>query len=112
MIRLLPALVALTLAACTHSEIKDVEDQVYDFVAQAFSNACQGSADSELVRRDWVEVAREIRQRGSNGPTGPNPIPDGLDEKTALGLGPVVVVRCAGDTVEQPVWLELRRNWR
>ena len=62
---------------------------------------------------------REIRQRGSDGPPPPDPVPEGLDEQTAQGASPVLMIWCRGETngqgvpfpVPDAVWRNMIRDW-
>lgn len=95
--------------------------EAYDNAADKLSAYCELNKDRDLFwQRTRIEVRREIRQRGTNGPTGPNPIPEGLDEKTANGKGPVLMIWCEGETngqdvpfpVPDAVWRNMIRDWR
>lgn len=111
----LTTVLALALSGCgtTHEFFKDIEGKAYDNAAAAASKYCENADQRPLIiKRTRVEARREIRQRGENGPLAPtNPIA-GLDEQTALGDGPVVIVYCVGDTVPDAVWEDLVRDWQ
>ena len=81
-------------------------------------DACEGVGGAgpeatELARRQAIEIAREVRQRGHHGPA-PFPPPEGLDERTAAGPGPVlwIEVFCEGDRVPDLIREGLVRDWR
>jgi hypothetical protein len=88
--------------------------------AQKLSAYCDRNADQGLSQqRSRIEVRREIRQRGTDRPPPPDPIPAGLDEQTANGAGPVLMIWCRGETngqgvpflVPDAVWRNMIRDW-
>lgn len=108
-------LTALVLTGCgtTHEFFKDIEGKAYDNAAAAVSKYCEDADQRPLIiQRTRIEARREIRQRGTNGPFAPETNITGLDEQTALGDGPVVIVYCVGDTVPAAVWEDLVRDWQ
>lgn len=99
---------------------KDLEQGAFDKAARAVSEYCEGAQTGGLfAQRTRIEARREIRQRGTNGPPTPTGI-EGLDDQTAEGDGPVVIVWCKNETDgwSQPVavpvdaWRMLIRDWR
>ena len=119
--RLAPLVVLWLLAGCVAGVVKDIEHQTYDEAAEELSAFCARNAErGRFWQRSRIEMLREIRQRGSHGPAPPDPIPEGLDERTAKGAGPVVMVWCRGETngQEEPfpvppaVWQNMIRDWR
>lgn len=103
------ALLSTFLFGCspsTHDFLKSVETKAYDQAASSVSKYCENTS-SYIVDREGVEMAREIRQRGSSGPEGPLVEVQGLDNKTAYGPGPVVFIYCEGETVPNEAWNEL-----
>jgi hypothetical protein len=120
MIRLAPLVALSLLAACASDFLEDIEDQAFDRAAAKLSAYCARTADQGLLRqRTRIEVRREIRQRGTDGPPPPDPVPDGLDEQTAQGAGPGLMIWCRGETngqgvpfpVPDAVWRNMIRNW-
>jgi hypothetical protein len=112
---------ALSLAGCTGDIFDDIEDQRWDELATKVSDYCtRADRDNLWVQRTRIESRREIRQRGRGGPVGPDVPPEGLDEKTAYGAGPVLMVWCHGETngqgeaypVPDPVWDGMVRDWQ
>jgi hypothetical protein len=120
MIRLAPIIALWLLAGCASDFLDDIEDQAFDEAAEKVSAYCARNANRNLFwQRTRIEVRREIRQRGADGPPPPDPVPDGLDVKTANGAGPVVMIWCQGETngqdvpflVPNPVWRNMIRDW-
>ena len=120
MIRLASLVPLLLLAGCASDVLDDIEDQAYDKAAQKLSAYCARNAAQGLFRqRTRIEVRREIRQRGTDGPPPPDPVPAGLDEQTAQGAGPVLMIWCQGETngqgvpfpVPDAVWRDMIRDW-
>jgi hypothetical protein len=102
--RLVPLVALWLLAGCASDFLDDIEDQAFDRAAEQLSAYCARNTDQDLFRqRSRIEVRREIRQRGTNGPPPPDPVPDGLDEQTAQGEGPVLMIWCRGETNGQGV---------
>ncbi len=81
---------------------------------------------------EWIAHCRRLRNltrtlkpiysdnaRGTDGPPPPDPIPEGLDEQTANGAGPVIMIWCEGETngqgvlfpVPTAVWSNMIRDW-
>ena len=100
------------LGGCEHLQkakefTKTVEGHGYDKAAVAGSSYCKGAKfdffgfSDKLITQERLELRREIRQRGENGPDLPQV--DGLDEKTQKGNGPVIRVYCEGETVPKEV---------
>ena len=121
MIRLAPLVVLWLLAGCASDFLKDLEDQAFDEAAEKLSAYCDRVGGKSLfVQRTRIEVRREIRQRGTDGPPPPDPIPSGLDERTANGEGPVLMIWCRGETngqnepfsVPPEVWRNMIRDWQ
>lgn len=119
--RLAPLAAVWLLAGCAGDILDDIEDEAYDKVAKKLSDYCELSQSRDRFwQRTRIEVRREIRQRGRNGPEGPNPIPTGLDEKTANGTGPVLMIWCQGEAngqevpfpVSDEIWRNMIRDWR
>ena len=117
--RLAPLVALLLLPGCT-TLLDDIENQAFDAAAEKLSAFCARNADGSLFRqRTRIEVRREIRQRGTDGPSGPDPIPEGLDDRTANGAGPVLMIWCEGETngqnvpfeVPDAVWRNMIRDW-
>jgi hypothetical protein len=120
MIRLAPLVALWLLAGCAGDFLDDIEDQAFDEAAEKLSAYCARVAiDNLFVQRTRIEVRREIRQRGTDGPPPPDPIPEGLDERTAKGAGPVLMIWCEGETngqsepfpVPTAVWRNMIRDW-
>ena len=120
MARLAPLVVLWLLPGCASDFLEDIENEAYDRAAAKLSAYCARNADRGLVRqRTRIEVRREIRQRGTDGPPPPDPIPEGLDERTANGAGPVLMIWCRGETngqsvpfpVPDAVWRNMIRDW-
>lgn len=118
--RLGPAVALLLLTGCGGGLLDDIEDEAYDAAARKLSTFCELNRGSDLFwQRTRIEVRREIRQRGTSGPPGPDPIPPGLDERTANGQGPVLMIWCVEETngqdvpfpVPDPVWRNMIRDW-
>jgi hypothetical protein len=121
MIRLAPLAALWLLAGCASDFLDDIEDKAFDSAAAKLSAYCARSAASDLFwQRTRIEVRREIRQRGTDGPPPPDPIPAGLDEQTANGAGPVLMIWCEGETngqavpfaVPDAVWRNMIRDWQ
>lgn len=91
-----------------HDFVKDVEGKAYDRVAGAISKYCKGKTKDGTIGRvamqEALELRREIRQRGSTGPLGPNVKPELLDDKTAYGPGPIIRIYCDGERVPADMW--------
>ena len=120
MIRLAPLVALWLLAGCASDILDDIEDQAFDKVAEKLSAHCDRIGGKSLfVQRTRIEVRREIRQRGTDGPPPPDPIPAGLDKQTANGAGPVLMIWCRGETngqdvpfpVPTAVWRNMIRDW-
>ena len=120
MIRLASLVPLWLLAGCASDFLDDIEDRAFDRAAEKLSDFCDRNADQGLSRqRSRIEVRREIRQRGTDGPPPPDPVPDGLDEQTAEGDGPVLMIWCRGETngqgvpfpVPDAVWRNMIRDW-
>jgi hypothetical protein len=120
MIRLGSLVTLWLLAGCASDFLEDIEDQAFDRAADKLSAYCDRNADQGLSRqRTRIEVRREIRQRGTDGPPPPDPVPEGLDEQTAQGDGPVLMIWCRGETngqgvpfpVPDAVWHNMIRDW-
>ena len=120
MIRLAPLVALWLLAGCASDILDDIEDLAFDAVADKLSTYCARKADEGLFsQRSRIEVRREVRQRGTDGPPPPDPIPEGLDEQTANGAGPVIMIWCEGETngqgvlfpVPTAVWSNMIRDW-
>jgi hypothetical protein len=120
MIRLASPVALWLLAGCASDFLEDIEDQAFDRAAEKLSDYCARNADQGLSRqRNRIEVRREIRQRGTDGPPPPDPVPEGLDEQTAQGAGPVLMIWCRGETngqgvpflVPDAVWRNMIRDW-
>lgn len=97
-----------------HDFTKDVESKAYDSLAAAFTEYCaKQSGDIQfldsIVEQEALELRREIRQRGGEGPAGPQSDVPQLDVKTAFGKGPVVRVYCSDDEVPHEVWNDFIR---
>jgi hypothetical protein len=115
------ALVVLAgLTGCAGDVLDDIEDQQWDAAAAKVSTYCETVGQGDLwVQRTRIEARREIRQRGRFGPIGPGII-GGLDDKTAFGPGPVLMIWCDGETdgqgnfypVPDEVWQRMIRDWR
>lgn len=111
---------ALLLASCSGDFLDDIEDEAYDAAATKLSDYCALNRGDLFWQRTRIEVRREIRQRGDNGPPGPVEVPEGLDQKTAFGPGPVLMIWCGGETTGQSipyappetVWRAMIRDWR
>ena len=109
---------AFLLSGCstTHQLVKDVEGRAYDSLARAFSEYCERRSNFGVLRavvdRERLEARREIRQRGTGGPVGPDSSLEGLDEKTAHGSGPIIRIYCAGESVPADVWADFIRETR
>ena len=107
-------LAAVLVAGCSGigDSLKDFEGSIYDQMADWGSDYCGDVTPDEpekyaLILEERIEMSREVRQRGDNGP-GPAGV-DYLDEQTANGEGPVVVIYCEGETVPKGVWKRLVR---
>jgi hypothetical protein len=120
MTRLAPLFALWLLAGCAGDDLlDDIEDEAYDSAADQLSDFCDRNANDLSRQRTRIEVRREIRQRGTDGPPPPDPIPEGLDEQTANGEGPVLMIWCRGETngqgvpfpVPDSVWRNMIRNW-
>jgi hypothetical protein len=120
MARLATFVALLLLAGCASDFLEDLEDQAFDSAAAKLSAYCDRNAGQGLTRqRSRIEVRREIRQRGTDGPPPPDPVPEGLDEQTAQGAGPVLMIWCRGETngqgvpfpVPDAVWRNMIRDW-
>ena len=106
---LVVALMAVGLSGCGARDfLKQIESGAYDAAARGVSEYCE-RADRGVVAGERVEARREIRQRGKDGPAGPNYVVRGLDAKTAHGSGPVVRIWCVGEEVPEAVWQDLVR---
>ena len=99
---------------CAHDFWKDVEGRVYDSVAEQISDYCKITTDdplkSVLREEERIEMRREVRQRGENGP-GPAPawtVPE-IGENTAYGKGPVMRIWCEGEEVPDIIWQDYVR---
>ena len=69
-------LIPLLLAGCAGDILDDIESQAYDKAAAKLSAYCARNAAKDLKwQRTRIEVRREIRQRGTDGPPPPDPIP-------------------------------------
>lgn len=91
--------------------LKRFEHRLFDAAANALGKVIKAAEQSGDLDRFMVEFRREIRQRGNRGPAGPlRPVP-GLDQKTAEGDGPVIMVWARGSTVPDEVWPTLVRDW-
>ena len=121
MIRLAPLVALWLLAGCASDLLDDIENQAYDKAAAKLSAYCDRNAAKGLFfQRTRIEVRREIRQRGTDGPPPPDPVPEGLDAQTANGAGPVLMLWCRGETngqlvpfaVPDEVWRNMVRDWR
>ncbi len=93
---------AILIAGCTGAGkdfLKALESKAYDTAAKGVSEYCDRIQNleynvRELTDEERVQARREIRQRGSSGPSGPDGNP-----------GPVVVIWCDGDEpVPTEVW--------
>jgi hypothetical protein len=120
MIRLASLSALWLLAGCAGDILDDIEDRSFDAAADKLSAYCARNASQGLFRqRSRIEVRREIRQRGTDGPPPPDPVPEGLDEQTAQGDGPVLMIWCRGETngqgvpfaVPDAVWRNMIRDW-
>jgi hypothetical protein len=120
MARIVSLIALWLLAGCASDLLDDIEDQAFDRAAEKLSDYCARNANQGLFRqRSRIEVRREIRQRGTNGPPPPDPVPAGLDEQTAEGEGPVLMIWCPGETngqgvpfpVPDAVWRNMIRDW-
>ena len=120
MTRLAPLVALLLLAGCASDLLDDIEDQAFNKAAEKLSAYCDRNAAKGLFwQRTRIEVRREIRQRGTDGPPPPDPVPEGLDEQTAKGAGPVLMIWCRGETsgqgvpfpVPSAVWRNMIRDW-
>lgn len=100
--------VGLSGCSTTHDFLKMIESKAYDGAARAVSEYCE-RANKGIIKNERVEARREIRQRGFNGPPGPYIPFDDLDNKTAYGPGPVVLIYCADDEVPFGAWSGLIR---
>ena len=99
MTRLISLIALWLLAGCATDFLDDIEDRAFDTAAEKLSDYCDRNADRGLTnQRSRIEVRREIRQRGTDGPPPPDPVPEGLDEQTAQGAGPVLMIWCRGET--------------
>lgn len=114
---ILAALLLAALGGCAGlgDALKLGEGRAYDAAAKLVSRYCQQFAATDVTVRAILlqekrELRREIRQRGHSGPTGPDPIPSGLDGQTALGSGPVAVFWCQGTEVPENIWPLLERQ--
>ena len=95
MMRLAPLVALSLLAGCASDFLEDIEDQAFDSAAAKLSACCERNAGQGLAKqRTRIEVRRKIRQRGTDGPPPPDPVPEGLDEQTAQGEGPVLMIWC------------------
>ncbi len=96
--------------------LKEIESGAYDSAAEMVSGYCERMGEAgKFVQRTRIEARREIRQRGTHGPPQPAEGIPGLDDKTAAGPGPLLLVYCAGDPDALPavVWRERYvRDWR
>lgn len=108
------------LAGCAGDMIDDIEHQSLDDTAARISAYCARNPDVDRFwQRTDIEMRREIRQRGTHGPPPPDPVPEGLDERTAEGTGPVLMIWCRGHTngegepfpVPASVWHNMIRDW-
>jgi hypothetical protein len=110
------------LAGCASDDVLDhIEDRSWDAAAAKVSDFCARQFGDELWwQRTRIEARREIRQRGTHGPAGPAYVPGLLDDKTAHGKGPVLMIWCADERtgdgaaypVPQAVWKGMVRTWR
>ena len=100
-----------------HEFFKLMEGKAYDAIADGFSEYA-GVMDSthpnarRIFDRERLELRREIRQRGKNGPKGPINKPERLDNKTAFGQGPLVFVFVSDEEVPEALWPLLIRDKR
>jgi len=97
----------------TNDFLKNVEGKAYDRTAHTITKYCElknkdGLAGT-IARQEALELRREIRQRGEQGPQGPTEKPEYLDDKTAYGPGPVVRIWCEGEPVPENVWWDFVR---
>ncbi len=97
----------------THDFVKDVEGKAYDSVAGAITEYCKGKTHKGILgmiaRQEALELRREIRQRGKDGPQGPTDQVPLLDDKTAYGAGPVVRIWCDSESVPEDIWPDFIR---
>lgn len=112
-----------TRAPTVEEFVKALERNAYDEIAHVFSEFCaRTSSGGPFIDHTRIELSREIRQNGSNGPSPPT-TPTGeiandagsqrlIDPNTGFGHGPVVVVYCAADEVPPAVWRRLDRYWK
>ena len=84
--------------------LEALEEGAYDTAAEQLSSYCKKvtAVDSPTLAEERIEVRREIRQRGDNGP-GSVDVPF-LDEQTSRGEGPVIRIWCEGETVPEEIW--------
>ena len=114
----IPAALALSGCFATFDQVGDAvkaaEGRAYDAVAEAAEQYCEAKTADGIVgsiaEQEALELRREIRQRGGNGPAGPNVPPAGLDDKTAYGSGPVARIYCEGEEVPAEVWEDFVRT--
>lgn len=107
------ATILITGCASTHDFVKDVEGKAYDRLADAVSKYCKGKIEGgvlqDIVLQEALELRREIRQRGSNGPQGPAEPVLYLDDKTAYAQGPMIRIWCEGESVPRDIWPDFVR---
>ena len=105
---LLMSVFLMGCSGATRDFLKAIETGAYDTAAEAVGKYCK-RATGPIITAERIEARREIRQRGGYGPNGPRTQVDGLDDKTAYGSGPVVVIYCSGEIVPYEVWNSLVR---
>lgn len=108
LLSLIPMTLMVSGCGSTHDFVKDVEGKAYDRVSGAISKYCGGKTKDGVIgiiaMQEALELRREIRQRGSTGPLGPNVKPELLDDKTAYGPGPIIRIYCDGERVPASMW--------
>ncbi len=99
----IPVLLAINGCASL-SFLEALEQSAFDTAAAKLSTYCKKvtAVDSPLITEERIEVRREIRQRGDNGP-GPVDLRF-LDRRTSRGGGPAIRIWCEGETVPIEVW--------
>ena len=107
----LPLLCLLTLlSGCASDFLKNIEGKAYDAAAKQLSEYCKITTDDpvkQLLRtEERIEMRREIRQRGWNGPEdAPEFTVPSIGENTAYGDGPAIIIWCDTDEVPPDLWI-------
>ncbi len=95
--------------------IKNIEDEAYDDIANTLGQLIKAAEQDEKLKRTIYEFFREMRQRGNRGPKGPDHTVERngtkLDNQTANGHGPVIMMWWRGQDVPDDVWPLLVRDW-